>query len=165
MWVRSEYAGELAVLSAWVSALLPWSVSVASLGQGADLVVVRFPFFLFQFVLGVGALPGEQPFQPVWVARSFQEGSIAQAYGVWLVGAVALAAAFLFGVAYYAAEDRIEAAPVDPVRVIGALLLLGGVVLSAATYLLFTTFLGGAIPLGVFLLLALGGVLLSVDRQ
>ena len=29
MWVRSEYAGELAVLSTWVCGLAPWAMTVS----------------------------------------------------------------------------------------------------------------------------------------
>jgi len=57
MWVRSEYANELAVLSAWLALLLPWNVSRVTrtdeLSQGGGLVntevdssifFLRFPF-------------------------------------------------------------------------------------------------------------------------
>ena len=52
MWVRSEYAGELAVLSAWLCALLPWSVSYATPGD-VEVFRIHFPYLLFQFVPGV----------------------------------------------------------------------------------------------------------------
>jgi len=67
MWVDSEYTSELAVLSAWVSVLLPWNVTyfsretgtfvpeevLATFGlSGSETVtmfVLRFPFFELQF--------------------------------------------------------------------------------------------------------------------
>lgn len=43
-WVRSEYAGEVAVVSAWLAALLPWTVTIQpSLPPlGARVYVARF---------------------------------------------------------------------------------------------------------------------------
>lgn len=56
MWVRSEYATELAVLSAWVALLVPWSVSSheqsvsTPLTDGeAGVLFFRFPLFELQF--------------------------------------------------------------------------------------------------------------------
>lgn len=161
--LRTKYAGELAVLSTWVCALLPWSISFESRG-GISLAVVRWPFFLFQFVLGA-ELPGEAPFQLIPTAIGRETGGIQEAYLVWAAGAVVFLAAFVLSVLYYAREERVETAlPFDPVRVLGALLLGSGLVLAAATALLVLRFPGGAIPLGVLFLLVLGGVLLRVEQ-
>jgi hypothetical protein len=61
MWVRSEYANELAVLSAWLSVLIPWNITrhkrtdqltfldglvVAS--PQSRITFLRFPFFEIQ---------------------------------------------------------------------------------------------------------------------
>lgn len=56
MWVSSEYANELAVVSAWVALLVPWSVSTQSrsvstpIADGeAGVLFFRFPLFELQF--------------------------------------------------------------------------------------------------------------------
>ena len=166
VWVRSEYAGEFAVLSAWVSALVPWSVSYASQG-GISLVVVRFPAFMLQFVLGAQLAGGERPFLPVWNAYAFPASeAVADAYLVWLGGAGVFALALALSVVYYAADERLEERlPVDPVRLMGGLLLATAVVLSASTVMLWTSYLGRAVPVGVLFLYLFGYLLLVVDRQ
>ena len=166
VWVRSEYAGEFAVLSAWVSALIPWSVSFASQG-GISLAVVRFPLLAVQFVLGANLGAAERPLLPVWSAHAFPASeAVARAYLVWLGGAGVFALALLLSVVYYAAEEDIEARlPVDPVRLMGALLLSTAVVLSTATVMLWGSYLGGSVPVGVPFLFAFGVLLLVVERQ
>lgn len=166
VWVRSEYAGEFAVLSAWLAALLPWSVSIASQDR-LSLVVVRFPLFLVQFLLGVQLRGGEQPLLPVWGAYTYPASeAVARAYLVWLGGAGVLALALLLSVVYYVADERLEdRLPVDPVRLMGGLLLATAVVLSAATVMLWRSYLGGAVPVGVVFCYAFGYLLLTVERQ
>jgi len=166
VWVRSEYAGEFAVLAAWVSALIPWSVSFASQG-GVSLVVIRFPLLMLQFVLGAQLRGGEQPFLPVWSAPTFPATeTVARAYLVWLGGAAVLGVALVLSLVYYAAEEDLETRlPVDPVRLMGGLLLATALVLSAATVMLWQSFLGGSVPVGVVFLYAFGYLLLTVERQ
>ncbi|WP_136602242.1 DUF7549 family protein [Salinigranum halophilum] len=164
VWVRSEYAGELAVLSTWLSAFIPWNVMRSSVA-GGSVLFVRFPFLQVRYTYGVPFAEGALLLDPL-SAISFQAGnSIAVAYQAWAAGAGVFAVAFVFSLAYYAAEERVEALPVDPVRVVGTLLTLTGVVLAVATYLLFTRgFPGVPIPVGVVFFLLFGGVLLTVDR-
>jgi hypothetical protein len=62
-WVKAEYAGELAVLATWLTALLPWSVSFlrrSPRGMDATFTVVniRFVFWQFHYVFGISL--GEQ---------------------------------------------------------------------------------------------------------
>lgn len=63
-WARSEYAGEMAVVSAWISALMPWSVTVPSPADAAFDFVVRYAYFLRQFLPNL-ASPGEATF--LWI--------------------------------------------------------------------------------------------------
>ena len=166
VWIRSEYAGEFAVLAAWVSALIPWSVSFASQG-GISLVVLRFPLVMVQFLLGARIGGGEQPVLPVWSAYGFpaSEG-VAQAYLVWLGGAVVFGLALLLSVVYYAMDDRLEARlPVDPVRLMGGLLLLTALVLTVSTAMLWGSYFGGSVPVGIVFLYAFGYLLLRVERK
>jgi uncharacterized protein (TIGR04206 family) len=162
-WVRSEYAGELAVLSAFFSGLLPWSVSYTA-GEGISTVDVRFPFFLFKYVYGIVR---RNLFVPVLRAPAFpppEAAAIRQAYTVWLAAAAVVALALLLAVAYYAAEERVEDGPVDPVRLMGGLLTLTGAGFAAATAVLLMEYGGLTVPIGALIVPALGIVLLRVDR-
>lgn len=162
-WVRSEYAGELAVLSAFFAGLLPWSASYTA-GGGISTVDVRFPFFLFKYVYGVVR---RNLFVPVLRAPTFpppEAGAIRQAYTVWLAAAVVLALTLLLAAAYYVAEERIEDGPVDPVRLMGGLLTLTGVGFAAATVVLLAEYGGLTVPIGALIVPALGVLLLRVER-
>jgi len=158
--VRSKYAGKLAVLSVWLTALIPWSVSFAQLplaGERASFVVLRFPLNL--------TFPNERPFLTVVGAATFESGAVARAYTVWLVGAAVFALALLLSVAYYALDDRLEASlPVYPVRLMAVVLLATVLVLGLSTVLLYRSYLGGAVPVGVFSALVLCYLLLLVER-
>ncbi|WP_138797505.1 hypothetical protein [Halostella sp. PRR32] len=50
--VRSEYAEEAAVLFAWLSALLPWSLTYGT-PAGSRYVVIRFPFLMYENLAGL----------------------------------------------------------------------------------------------------------------
>lgn len=165
MWVRSEYAGELAVLSAWLAALLPWNVSYVGDVLGGSALFVRFPLFQVRFLFDTAFGPPVR-FLTVPAALELQRGNpIELAYQVWAVGAVVVVLAVVFSVVYYSTEDRLEASSVDPVRLMGGLLALGGVVFAVAVALLATRGFGGIpVPVGVVLMLALAGSLLGVER-
>ncbi|MFC5366875.1 DUF7549 family protein [Salinirubrum litoreum] len=164
MWVRSEYAGELAVLSAWFAALLPWNVSYVGDVLGGSALFVRFPFFQVRFLFDTAFGPPVR-FLTLPAALDLQRGNpIELAYQVWAAGAVVVALAVGLSVAYYLAEDRLDAT-LDPVRLMGGLLALGGVVFAVAVVLLATRGFGGIpVPVGVVLMLALAGSLLGVER-
>jgi len=86
VWVRSEYAGELAVLSTWLSAFIPWNVMLSSVA-GGSVLFVRFPFVQVRYAYGVPFAEGTVILDPL-SAISFQAGnSIAVAYQAWAVGA------------------------------------------------------------------------------
>jgi uncharacterized protein (TIGR04206 family) len=164
VWVRSEHAGALAVLSVWLSAFVPWNVSFSSV-SGGSVVFVRFPFVQVRYTSGLPVARGVAVSDPL-SAIAFQAGqSIAVAYQAWAVGAGVFAVAVGFSVVYYLAEERVEALPVDPVRLIGVLLGLTGVVFVVSTYLLATRgFPGVPIPIGVVFLFVFAGVLLTLER-
>jgi uncharacterized protein (TIGR04206 family) len=164
-WVRSEYAGELAVVSVWLTALLPWSVSFTRFAPEVSRVVVRFHPFQFQFLFGADLGGLERPFLTVVSAREFPaDPLVVEAYTVWLVAAAVFAVAFGLSVVYYVLEERLESGPVDPVRVLGGLLVLTGSLLTWSTWRLWTNFAGTTIPVGVLFCYVLGGVLLVVER-
>jgi hypothetical protein len=165
VWVRSEYAGELAVVAAWFSALIPWNVTFSSGIAGGSFLFVRFPFFQVRYNYGVPVARAVAVTDPL-SAVAFQRGeSLEIAYQAWTVGAVVLGLAVLYAAVYYTREDTVESWPLDPVRGIGALLLLAALVLAVATYLLVTRgFPGVPVPLGVVFLGVFGGILLRVER-
>ncbi|MGM0592730.1 MAG: DUF7549 family protein, partial [Halobacteriota archaeon] len=134
VWVRSEYAGELAVLSTWLCVLIPWNVTFATGVMDGDLLYVRFPFFQIRYTFGVRLAESIAVRDPL-SALAFQNVSTLRApYEIWVVGAAILAVAVLFSVLYYAREEVVESGPVDPVRLAGFLLGLAGLVFAAATY-------------------------------
>jgi uncharacterized protein (TIGR04206 family) len=165
VWVRSEYAGPLAVVLTLLSTLLPWNVTYSGNVSGGSVLFVRFPFFQIRYAFGVPFADAVRVSDPL-SAVAFQAGnSIQVAYEAWTVGAAVLGVALLVAVAYYVREDAVESGPVDPVRLLGGLLGLAGAVLAVATYLLATRgFPGVPIPVGVVFLLAFAVLLLTVDR-
>lgn len=165
VWVRSEHAGALAVLSVWANVLIPWSVSHTQFTPEVSRVVVRFPFVAFQFLYGVQLEGAEVPVLTVLAAPGYPgDPGVASAYLLWLIGAAVFAVGVAISVAYYADEERVEAGPVDPVRLLGIVLVATALVLTGATVQLWRHFVGLTVPLGVLVLYALGGTLLAVER-
>ncbi|QSG02725.1 DUF7549 family protein [Natranaeroarchaeum sulfidigenes] len=168
-WVRSEYAGELAVVSAWLAALLPWNVTYATIFEGeATVLSIRFPFVQLRYVLGI-ELPGSEglSIDHPMAARSLVEGTPVIVYDLWIVGALCILAAVGLSVVMYLREEWVtERLPRSPVRVMGALLAGATIALSASTVAIIThgEFGGGLpIPIGLVVLGALSWILLTVD--
>ncbi|MFC6793876.1 hypothetical protein ACFQFH_05355 [Halobaculum halobium] len=117
VWVRSEYAGELAVLSTWVAALLPWNLFYGAVA-GGTVLFVRFPLFQIRYAFGVPLVRATSVSSPV-SAYLLQSGTSVQiAYGAWLVGACVFLVALGVSVYYYREEERAESWRVDPVDVL-----------------------------------------------
>lgn len=168
VWVRSEYAGELAVVSAWLAAVVPWNITYASAdGIPGSILYLRFPFFEVQYLVDFEIDDQQFFLNTIGDAVSQQIGQgVFVAYATWLAGAALVGLAVLVSIAYYLEEERVEAGPVDPVLLIGGLLTVAGVVLAAASYLFVTRGIPGyPLPVGTVLLLVLGGTLLRVDRR
>lgn len=177
VWVRSEYAGELAVLLAWLSALIPWNITYSSNLGNASALFLRFPLFQVRFIWGIDVDRNVALTAPIpgWLlpgslkrfsALAVQDGfSILLAYQVWAVGAAVFALAIALSIAYYRREEQVEDLPVDPVRLMGGLLGVSGAVFAVATYFLYTRgFPGVPLPIGVVFLLVFAGLLLSAER-
>ena len=170
MWVRSEYAGELAVLATWLTALLPWSVSFISrtpAGMDTGFTVLNIRFVLFQFHYLYGISFGEQSLgnvvQFVLQLPAFVPDK--QELETWLwVGAAALYATLLaLSFVYYAREDwLVERVPLDLVRVFGAAFAVLALAFTAATAMFSqhqTT-----IPIGALFMWVFAVVLFRVER-
>jgi hypothetical protein len=194
MWVRSEYANELAVLSAWLAMFVPWSgathTEVHSSGLEGDIIFIRFPFFELQFrtpalveVQGttreLGMLedtyPGTELFGDTFATTPpssvlFYDATLWQASLLWLVAAVGFALALLLSLALYFREEWVGATlPVSPVRLMGGLLGVGALGTAGASYFhyLARDTVGFPIPAGVLVVAVLAAVLLrteSVER-
>ena len=163
-WVKSEYAGELAVLSTWLVAVAPWSVSV--FGDGFTGVVFRFLPFRLQYLFGL-EVSNELTFLWVWDVAGTQGGNTVLAADVGTAAAALFAVGFALSVYYYLREESLETAlPVDPVRVLGGVLGAVGLLTLAASVLLNLSggFSGTTIPVGALVTPVLAGVLLTVDR-
>lgn len=161
MWVRSEYAGELAVLSAWLCSLMPWVVTYVP--QGTQ-IRIHFGYFFVQFTPTLAQFRAFSVFVHEAPAGAATEAT-ATAYQLWGVGAVLLTLALALSVVYYVYEERLEAeSPVDPVRLMGGLLVGAGVPLAVACYYLWVGLAIFTVPLGAFFMFFLGGTLLLVER-
>lgn len=171
VWVRSEYAGELAVVFAWLTALLPWNITYSTIPGLGSALFVRFPFVQVRYAFGLPVAEATAVRSPLG-AMELQAGqTVAVGYQAWVVGAAAVGAALLLSLALYRYEESVEtgfadALGIDVVRAMGALLGFSAVALSAATWLIWSRGLPGVpIPVGVVLLYVFAGVLLVVQRE
>lgn len=171
VWVRSEYAGELAVVFAWLAALLPWNVTYSTLPGLGSALFVRFPFVQVRYAFGLPVAKATAVRSPLGALELQAGRAVAVGYQAWVVGAAVVAVAVLLSVLLYRHEESIEAGfadalGIDVVRVMGGLLGLAAVVLSAATWFIWSRGLPGLpIPVGVVLLYVFGGILLVVQRE
>ena len=168
MWVKSEYAGEVAVLSTWLCALLPWSVSVfqASVGQGSSVTAVWLRFLPGRFLYLLGPLQrSEGPWDWAWEVPGFvaSEGETLAAFA-WLAGAIVFLVPLALSLVYYVDEQRVESWRIDPVQSLGALLVVSGSLLLVASGLLVFDQAGTTVPVGTLIQVGLGVVLLRAER-
>lgn len=168
MWVKSEYAGEVAVLSTWLCALLPWSFSTfqTSVGSQASVTAIWIRFFPGRFLYLRGAIQrGESPWNWVWEVPEFvaTQGETTAAY-VWILAVVVFLLPFAFSIFYYFEEERVEDWEYDQVRIIGGLLVASGLLLLASSGLLFVNQSGNTFPIGSLIQMGLGVILLRAER-
>jgi uncharacterized protein (TIGR04206 family) len=162
MWVRSEYAGELAVLSTWLCGIAPWAVTWLSEGPLTGVFFWFIPGnFLFTPTI---ELPGSRPFW-VWKLPAFFEtrAEVLASYA-WLVAAAIFLVAFVYSLVYYFDEERVESWRFDPVRVLGVFLLATGILFTIAWSFLWRNHPGLTIPVGTFFQLLFGVTLLKTER-
>lgn len=172
VWVKSEYAGELAVVSAWISAVLPWYVSYAPEIEGTDgsALFLRFPFLQIRYIFGIPFADATDIRTPTGLlfrqADTIETGAAEAAYPVWYVAAAIVGLAVLLSFAMYVDLDRVEEAlPIHPVRVMGGLLTGASVILAASAVLFYVHSAFGEypVPIGVVVMFLLGVSLLRVE--
>jgi hypothetical protein len=169
-WVRSEYAGELAVLSVWLTALLPWSAShLRATLEGLDgtftVINIRFVFFQLHYVFGF-SFQGQSIadlVQLVFQVPAFVPANQTAESWVWVGGAALFLALLTLSFVYYAREDwLVDRSPVNPVRAVGAAFAVLGLVFGVATVMFAehqTT-----VPIGTLFMWVFAALLLRVER-
>ena len=165
VWINRSHAGPLSVLFVWLTALVPWNVTYSPLGGAGRVLFVRFPFVELQYTTGVGPTVDGLLVRTVLGAMGLQAGQgLETATRLWGLTAVVVAVAVAVSVAYYLDEERVEAGPADPVRLLGGLLALAAVGFAAATAAVWTGGFGGVpIPVGVVLIGSFAFVLLRAE--
>lgn len=171
VWVRSDYAAELAVLFGWLATLLPWNLTLTRLPGIGSILFVRFPFLEVRYAWGVPLAEGLRANTVVGAWQRQAGQTLVTAYEVWLVGAALLSLTALLGVLMYAGDERDDSVAariderIDTVRLMGAGLLAAGAVFGVATYVLWEHSLPGTPwPVGTVLYLAFGAVLVGAER-
>lgn len=190
-WVKAEYAGELAVVSAWIAALTPWSLTFQpEAPAGSFMFMVRFPLLELQIRLplevtrngevigradavlaesypGVEVLGAAFVTNPIGAAGFYDQQSLVLGSVAWAAGGAVVVLALALSVWLYRNEEAVgERLPFDEVRTMGALLAVAALCFAAATvgYLRGSDLVGVPVPVGVLVLGALAVVLLRVER-
>jgi uncharacterized protein (TIGR04206 family) len=170
MWVRSEYAGELAVLATWLTALLPWSVSVLRESpQGMDatftVVNIRFVFVQFHYLFGlpIGDQSLDSIVQFVFEIPGYVPTNQIPEGQLWLAAAGLFALLLALSFVYYARDEWLEAtSPVDPVRLFGAAFGCFAAIFTIATAMFYQH--QPTVPVGALFMWVFAAMLLRVDR-
>lgn len=189
MWVRSEYTSELAVLSAWLSVLVPWNVAYHS-DAPVDSTIFFLRFALFEVQLRFPSTievngqkhsaapvldltyPGVEVVGNLFVttplnAVLFYDETLQTASMLSTIAAVAFALALVLSFAlYFRTAETIERLPYSEVRVMGSLLAIAalGTATASLLYLLENDVVGTPIPVGVLVIGALAAILLQTEE-
>lgn len=164
LWITKESERSVAGVAALFGVLLPWDVTYISNIAGGRLVYFRFPLWEFQWATGIQSV---QPIRLRIVNEAWalhRGGPLEAAYDAYLAGAAFVALGALLAIGLYVSERRDGG--INPTRVVGGLLVVGGVTFLIGWWLLVTRGASGIdIPLGATLTTALGAVLVLADRQ
>lgn len=190
-WVKAEYAGELAVVSAWIAALTPWSLTFnPNAPAGSWMFVVRLSVLELQIRLptvireggdvigsaasalaatypGVGLFWSAFVTDPVSAALFYEDQSLVLGSVAWALGALVVVLAVALSIWLYRDEAAVrETLPYDEVRTMGVLLAAATALFGVATvaYFLGRDVVGVPVPLGVVVVGALAATLLRIER-
>ncbi|GAD53670.1 hypotheical protein [Halarchaeum acidiphilum MH1-52-1] len=165
-WTAPAYENPLAVLFVWVSTLLPWEVTYATLtGPHASVLFVRWPFFQLRRLADLTSTASELTFATSFSAYRYQAGTtIHTGYLVWTVVSAASLCLLAFSVYFYHRETVVLERVERPARLVGAALLLIGLGYLGAAYAIYTTgFSGIHVPVGALFQILFGALLLTND--
>ncbi|WP_302083884.1 DUF7549 family protein [Salinibaculum rarum] len=156
-WVGESLENPLTVVLIWVSVLIPWNIGFIT--QKYDLYYVRWAYLEFGNLFRG---PGTEILL-VNQAYEFQTGNglFTTGYLIWGIGTAVFTIAVLYSIALFMFEDRV--APfARPARVGGVLLTVtGGAFLLATAFIYQFGLPSIQIPLGAFMLVFFGYVLLT----
>lgn len=181
--ISSEYAEEFAVVFAWVSALLPWSVSAAigsieltGANEAGSLVQIHAPFLVVRFLFNID-VPGPNPLVMFpWESISYYAGAPGPIpFVLYTASTFVIALTLLLTLAMWGLEEQVAEARFDEVRTVGGLLLVSAVLLTLSAVVLTvgapvdsvtsTSFVGVVIPIGLVFQYVFAYALLTVDRD
>lgn len=189
--VDPEYAEEFAVVSAWLAALVPWSLTYHDSGPlGSVLIAIRLPVAELQ-LRGASTItidgekvdvaskmaqvyPGVKVGGDLFVttpptsALFYDKLTLVWGSLFWTLGGLLVLAAVVLAFALYLREDAVtDRVPVGPVRAMGWLLAGATVALVGTTVLYFLArgHVGVPVPVGVVVTGILAAVLLGFDRD
>lgn len=189
-WVRSEYANEFAVLSAWLAMVLPWNIAYQPAAALDSTVIfirlsvielqIRIPVIIqagSQLVSAENALavqyPGTQLASGLFVATpvgavGHYDGWMGAGSIAWALAAVVLIVTFVYSLVLYRDEEGVTArSPLPPASVIGWLLAAATVATTTASTLYFLEQdLGGVpVPIGTVIMGILAVAILRAERR
>lgn len=164
LWIRRDAERTVAAGAALLAALLPWDVTYIGDIAGGSLLYVRFPFVEFQWADGIQSASPATLRLVQDAAALHTGGPLEPAYQAYVVGAAAVALALVLAAGLAATEGRDGG--LNPTRVVGGLLGVGGLAFVAGWYLVFTRGAAGLdVPLGAVIVPALGVTLLVAERR
>lgn len=188
-WVNRAYADELAVVSTWIVALLPWSISFTSDAPlGSHVYFIRFPLFEIQARYPSNVtINGEAADVASVIAEYYGSGGplvgnlvgvlppmtiptgslkLLIAYSAWSFAGLAVLFAFILSIAMYLREDAVRSwLPVPYVMLTGILFGVVTILLIVAstTIALSNRPYGLPVPVGVLVVGAFAYLLSTVD--
>lgn len=191
-WIDEQYADEVAVVTTWIAAFLPWTVAYTGEAfQGSRIFFFRFPAFGLQlrFPLEVTAdgrvletnIPqrlaeqyggfgvfGNLHVELAPLQMETGDGAAAIAYLLWTVATLVMVAAVVLSLAMYVREDDVRTRlPVEYPTLASITFGVLAVFLAGATAAFFLSDVayGVPIPLGVVILAAFAVVLWRAEER
>jgi hypothetical protein len=164
LWITRGAERTVAAAASLIAVLLPWEVTYLGDIAGGSVLYLRFPVLEFQWSMGIASV------EPIRVrlvdsaASLHQGGPLEPAYQAYLLGAGIVTLTLLLSIGLVVAERR--EGGVNPTKVVGGLLVLGGAVFLYAWWVILNRGAAGLdVPLGAVITPALGAVLVLAERR
>jgi hypothetical protein len=154
----------LAVRLTWLSAIIPWSISVFSPGA-IVAVYVRFLPIRVLSILGVSSSWAD-PYLWVWEAPAFVAGGhIVSAGYAWVAASATFLLPLTLSIAAAISAEHLQRWGIDIVPTLGWLLVFSGTLFTIAVFLFWKYQDGLTTPVGVLFQLAAGLMLVKIDQK